>query len=51
VVPLAVNRSNPAVLSDPKSDFGRAVREMAKTLLPAQAAANGKRRFLGKNGS
>jgi MinD-like ATPase involved in chromosome partitioning or flagellar assembly len=51
VVPLAVNRSNPAVLSDPKSDFGRAVREMAKTLLPAKAAANGKRRFLGKNGS
>jgi len=50
-VPLAVNRSNPAVLSDPKSDFGRAVREMAKTLLPAQAAKNGKRRFLGKNGS
>jgi pilus assembly protein CpaE len=51
VVPLAVNRSNPAVLSDPKSDFGRAVREMAKTLLPAAAAANGKRRFLGKNGN
>jgi len=50
VVPLAVNRSNPAVLSDPKSDFGRAVREMAKTLMPAPAA-NGKRRFLGKNGS
>jgi pilus assembly protein CpaE len=50
-VPLAVNRSNPAVLSDPKSDFGRAVREMAKMLLPAQAAANGKRRFLGKSGS
>jgi pilus assembly protein CpaE len=51
VVPLAVNRSNPAVLSDPKSDFGRALREMAKTLLPAKAAENGKRRFLGKNGS
>jgi pilus assembly protein CpaE len=50
VVPLAVNRSNPAVLSDPKSDFGRALREMAKTLLPTPAA-NGKRRFLGKNGS
>ena len=50
VVPLAVNRSNPAVLSDPKSDFGRAVREMAKTLMPA-TAENGKRRFLGKNGS
>jgi pilus assembly protein CpaE len=51
VVPLAVNRSNPAVLSDPKSDFGRALREMAKGLLPVQASANGKRRFLGKSGS
>ena len=52
-VPLAVNRSNPAVLSDPKSDFSRALREMAKTLLPAQAAKNGgkSRRFLGRNGS
>jgi pilus assembly protein CpaE len=52
-VPLAVNRSNPAVLSDPKSDFGRALREMAKTLMPAQAAKNGgkNRRFLGRNGS
>jgi pilus assembly protein CpaE len=48
VVPLAVNRSNPAVLSDPKSDFGRAVREMSKALLPV-AAKNGKnRRFLGR---
>jgi len=52
VVPLAVNRSNPAVLSDPKSDFGRAIQEMAKALLPAKTASeNGKRRFLGKNGS
>jgi len=48
-VPLAVNRSNPAVLSDPKSDFSRALREMAKSLIPAQAASvNGKRRFLGR---
>jgi pilus assembly protein CpaE len=49
-VPLAVNRSNPAVLSDPKADFSRALREMAKSLIPAQAAsANGKRRFLGRS--
>jgi pilus assembly protein CpaE len=48
-VPLAVNRSNPAVLSDPKADFSRAVREMAKSLIPAQASANGKRRFLGRS--
>ena len=51
-VPLAVNRSNPAVLSDPKSDFGRALREMAKALLPAKAEVNGKhRRFLGMGSS
>jgi hypothetical protein len=37
------------VLSDPKSDFGRAIREMAKALLPV-AANNGKsRRFLGRS--
>jgi pilus assembly protein CpaE len=44
-VPLAVNRSNPAVLSDPKSDFSRALREMAKALLPAQVSKNGKKRW------
>ena len=44
-VPLAVNRSNPAVLSDPKADFSRALREMAKSLLPAQASKNGKKRW------
>jgi pilus assembly protein CpaE len=48
-VPLAVNRSNPAVLSDPKSDFSRALREMAKSLLPAPAANDAKRRFLGRS--
>ncbi len=50
-VPLAVNRSNPAVLSDPKADFSRALREMAKSLIPAQASTNGKRRFLGRGSS
>jgi pilus assembly protein CpaE len=44
-VPLAVNRSNPAVLSDPKADFSRALREMAKALLPAHASKNGKKRW------
>jgi pilus assembly protein CpaE len=44
-VPLAVNRSNPAVLSDPKADFSRALREMAKALLPAQVSKNGKKRW------
>jgi pilus assembly protein CpaE len=44
-VPLAVNRSNPAVLSDPKADFSRSLREMAKVLLPAQVSKNGKKRW------
>jgi pilus assembly protein CpaE len=42
-VPLAVNRGTPAVVSDPKSDFSRAVREMAKSLQPASAAQSKKR--------
>ncbi|HEV2712020.1 MAG TPA: AAA family ATPase [Gaiellaceae bacterium] len=37
-VPLAVNRGNPAVASDPKADFSRALREMAKSLQPAEPA-------------
>jgi pilus assembly protein CpaE len=49
-VPLAVNRSDPAVLSEAKSDFSRALREMAKTLLPAQASKNGNRKFLRRAG-
>jgi pilus assembly protein CpaE len=49
-VPLAVNRSNPAVLSDPKADFSRALREMTKSLLPTQASKNGKRRMFGRGG-
>ncbi len=42
-VPLAVNRGNPAVVSDPKADFSRAVREMAKALQPATPATSKKR--------
>jgi pilus assembly protein CpaE len=42
-VPLAVNRGNPAVVSDPKADFSRAVREMAKSLQPVEPS-NGKKR-------
>jgi pilus assembly protein CpaE len=45
-VPLAVNRGNPAVLSDPKAEFSRAVRAMAKELVAAQAAAKQKKSFL-----
>ena len=42
-VPLAVNRGNPAVVSDPKADFSRAVREMAKSLQPVEPS-QGKRK-------
>ena len=42
-VPLAVNRGNPAVVSDPKADFSRAVREMAKALQPASPSKSKKR--------
>src|SRR4051795_6303194 len=46
IVPLAVNRGNPAVLSDSKADFSRAIRSMAKGLVAAQAAAKQKKSFL-----
>jgi Flp pilus assembly CpaE family ATPase len=36
---------------DPKSDFGRAVREMAKTSCPRRPPRTESGRFLGKNGS
>ena len=45
-VPLAVNRGNPAVLSDAGCDFSRGVRDMAKGLLvPDKGRA--KKRWLG----
>jgi len=45
-VPLAVNRGNPAVLADGKTEFSRSVRELAKTLVTAQAAAKERKKFL-----
>jgi Flp pilus assembly CpaE family ATPase len=45
-VPIAVNRGNPCVLSDPKAEFSRALRAMAKQLVAAQAAAKQKKSFL-----
>jgi len=45
-VPLAVNRGNPAVLSDGKSEFSRAVKELAKSLVTAQAVAKERKKFL-----
>ena len=46
IVPLAVNRGNPAVMSDPKAEFSKAVRAMAKELVAAQAAAKQKKSFM-----
>jgi pilus assembly protein CpaE len=48
-VPLAVNRGNPAVVSDPKADFSRAVREMAKSLQPADPAQGKKKNWRGRS--
>jgi pilus assembly protein CpaE len=48
-VPLAVNRGNPAVVSDPKADFSRAVREMAKSLQPAEPSQSKKKSWRGKS--
>ena len=47
-VPLAVNRGNPAVINDAKSEFARAVRGMAKTMLPLEAPAGKKRGLFGR---
>jgi MinD-like ATPase involved in chromosome partitioning or flagellar assembly len=46
IVPLAVNRGNPAVVAEPKSEFSKAVREMAKQLVAAHAAAKQKKSFM-----
>ena len=45
-VPLSVNRGNPAVVAEPKAEFSKAVRAMAKELVAAQAAAKQKKSFM-----
>jgi pilus assembly protein CpaE len=42
-VPLAVNRGNPAVLSDPGCDFSRAIRTLGSQLFPVPKKAGGKK--------
>ncbi len=37
IVPIAVNRGNPAVLSDARADFSKAIREVAKGVVPVEA--------------
>ena len=48
-VPIAVNRGRPAVLTDGKSDFARAMRDIAKAMVPAESAAAKKKRWLGRS--
>jgi pilus assembly protein CpaE len=48
-VPLAVNRGTPLVLADDKADYSRGVRQMAKQLLPAEAAKQQKRRLFSRS--
>ena len=38
-VPIAVNRGNPAVLSEARADFSKAVRDMAGAIVPAEKDA------------
>jgi pilus assembly protein CpaE len=45
-VPLAVNRGTPLVLADDKAEFSRSVRQMAKSLLPVEAAKAAQKRRL-----
>jgi len=42
-VPLSVNKGAPAVLSEPGSDFSRAITAMAKGIFPKQEAKRGLR--------
>jgi MinD-like ATPase involved in chromosome partitioning or flagellar assembly len=46
IVPIAVNRGNPAVLAESRAEFSKAVRAMAKQLVAAQAAAKQKKSFM-----
>jgi MinD-like ATPase involved in chromosome partitioning or flagellar assembly len=46
IVPLAVNRGNPAVLAEPKAEFSKAIRAMAKDLVASQAVAKQKKKFM-----
>ncbi len=44
-VPLSVNRGNPTVLAEAGSDFSKALREMAKAMLPPEPKKQGRRRM------
>ena len=44
-VPISVNKGAPAVLSEPGSDFARAINGMAKGIFPKEEAKRGGLRF------
>jgi MinD-like ATPase involved in chromosome partitioning or flagellar assembly len=43
VVPITVNKGQPAVLAEPGSDFSRAINAMAKGVFPAEEPKRGMR--------
>jgi pilus assembly protein CpaE len=45
-VPLSVNRGKPVVLDEEGADVSKAIRQMAKSLFPVEAAKAGKRRLV-----
>jgi len=45
-VPISVNRGTPVVISDPGSDFAKALREMAKGVLPVEQDTKRGRRLV-----
>jgi len=48
VVPLSVNRGKPAVLAEETADFSKALRVLAKAVLPKPPAQQSKRRMFSK---
>jgi pilus assembly protein CpaE len=46
MVPLSVNRGNPAVLAEPGADFSKAILELTKAVLPSESKQSRKRRGL-----
>src|SRR3954470_2959364 len=46
MVPLSVNRGNPAVLAEPGADFSKSILELTKAVLPSAAKQPRKRRGL-----
>ncbi len=50
-VPLGVNRGNPVVLADPRAEFSRAIRALARDALAVTDGGRKRRRLLGRVGA